>query len=67
MRINFHKSDLLSNNIEEGVAKIFCVAFLLSGVFFHQLPKGVFGSGTKCNGMSWFHSIIMGWFHPCVW
>ena len=29
--------------------------------------KGVFGSGTKCNGMSWFRSIEMEWFRLCVW
>ena len=29
--------------------------------------QGVFGSGTKCNGMSWFRSTRMGWFRPCVW
>ena len=28
--------------------------------------KGVFGCGTKWNGMSWFHSTRMGRFRLCV-
>jgi hypothetical protein len=30
------------------------------------ITKGVFGSRTKWNVMSWFHSKRMGWFHSCV-
>jgi hypothetical protein len=31
-----------------------------------ERPKGVFGCGTRGDGMEWFHSDVMGWFRPCV-
>jgi hypothetical protein len=37
-------------------------------LMFFECPvtKGVFGSRTKWNVMSWFHSERMGWFHSYV-
>ena len=42
--------------------------FILGAIIAHRLNlKGVFGSRTKCNGMAWFHSSVMGRFRLCVW